>query len=63
MTVLPIAVVVKFIVAGKGNKHTKTSSKRVENLSGSFNPNLQQDTMHIDNTAHDSTVHLSEYYS
>lgn len=37
---LPIAVIVKFIVAGESDKHTETSPQRVENLSGSFNPNL-----------------------
>lgn len=64
--VLPIAVVVKFIVAGKSDKHTKTSPERVEYLCGSFNPNLQhtkdhstyrrQDIRHIDNTAN-NTIH------
>lgn len=40
--VIPVAVIVKFIVARKGNEDSKPGSQRKENLSSCINPYLQQ---------------------
>lgn len=40
---LPVTVVAEFVVAGKGNEHTKPHSKRETDLRRGLDPNLRSD--------------------
>lgn len=48
---LPVAVVVKFVVAGKRNEDPKPCTQRVKDLGGSVNPNLGEKTQNTVNKA------------